>query len=212
MTVHRTTHPPPDARTDDAPGAACTGWTNADCAGTPYCPPRCPRFYDRAGTPLLVRPLRAEEVDRVVDMYVAIESTALGLPPGTRAGVETWLGRLRERGWNLVAWDGDRAVGHLGVSPTAGDAPEFVVFVRDDYQGRGVGTELVEAAVAYAAAGDYEALSLTVDPANRTAVSVYANVGFAAEGGGVGYEMRLPLDGPVAEAVRRPPAERSADE
>lgn len=189
-------------------GDRCPVWDNAECEGTPHCPPRCPRYFDRTDAPLLVRPLREADVESLVEMYEAVESTTLGLPPATRDRTEQWLSNLREEGWNLVALDGDRVVGHVGVAPADATAPALVVFVRDDYHGRGIGTELVKQAVAYAADRDHEALELTVESGNRRAVSVYTNVGFDVVERAADLEMRLGLDDPVAEAVGLPPAER----
>lgn len=191
---------------------ACDGWNNADCVGTEHCPPRCPRFFDGAGVPLVIRPFEPGDMTALVEMYAAIddESRTMGLPPTDRAGIEAWLSRLTESGWNLIAFDGDRAVGHVGVAPAGARAPEFVIFVHQAYQGRGLGTELVKQTVAYAADDGYETLTLSVSKGNRRAIQVYRNVGFeSAEdplAPGVELEMRLPLSAPIADLVRLPPA------
>lgn len=201
-----------DGSASEFPGSSCTAWDNSACEGTPLCPPRCPRFFDRTGRPIVVRPLRADDRDRLVAMYEAVESATLGVPPERRETRERWLDDLRERGWNLVARDGDRAVGHIGVAPADATAPEFVVFVHDAYHGRGIGTELVEQAVAHAADRDHEALTLLVEAGNRRAISVFTNVGFEVVERTVDPRMRLPLDDPVAEAVQLPPADRPSTE
>lgn len=194
-----------------AEGRACDAWDNSDCVGTEYCPPRCPRFFDGTDEPLLIRPFEPGDVPALVEMYEAIddESRTMGLPPTDRDGIDAWLTRLTESGWNLVAFDGDRAVGHVGVAPAEADDPEFVIFVHQSYQGRGLGTELVKQTVAYAADGGYDALSLSVSKGNRRAIQVYRNVGFESEedplAPGVDLEMRLPLSAPIADLVRLPP-------
>lgn len=241
-----------DGHTADGEGTACTGWDSDDCAGTPHCPPRCPRFVDGAGTPLLILPFDADAVARtgalagdtraageamdeatveavsdgaaedpadvrertlraLLRMYDGFDVTSqtLGLPPNGRAATRRWLERLTDDGWNLLAWDGEAVVGHVGVVPADEDEPELVVFVHPDYQGRGLGTELVRQAVAYAAAGRAEALRLSVAEHNRGAIHVYRNVDFAvADRLPEALEMRLALDAPVATAVRRPPKAR----
>lgn len=195
-------------------GQACDRWDNSGCVGTELCPPRCPRFFDGAGDPLLIRPVEDGDVPALVAMYEALddESRTMGLPPAGREAIEAWLTRLTESGWNLVAFDADRAVGHVGVAPAGADDPEFVIFVHQDHQGRGLGTELVKQTVAYAADGGYDALSLSVSTGNRRAINVYRNVGFEPEaelpGGGLDVEMRLPLSAPIADLVRLPPAAR----
>lgn len=198
-----------------APGEACSRWDNSGCVGTPYCPPRCPRYVDQEGTAYVIRPYEPADRDPLVDMYDTIESVSrtMGLPPSSRPAIEDWLDGLVDRGWNLIAREGDRMVGHVGVAPATADDPQFVIFVHDDRQNRGLGTELVNHTVAYAADRDYDALTLSVSTGNRRAIHVYRNVGFEPAGDGtvgdaVDLEMRLPLTHPVAERVRLPPAER----
>ncbi|WP_121823117.1 GNAT family N-acetyltransferase [Halostella salina] len=192
-------------------GGACSAWDNTECQGTPYCPPRCPRFTDGEGVPLVVRPFRDSDRDAAVAMYDDIDSYSrtMGLPPATMPQIESWLDRLRENGWNLVALDGDRVVGHVAVVPADRPDPKFVVFIHQEYQDRGIGTELMKQVVAYADDRDHEALTLEVSKGNRRAVTVYENVGFeVVERMHSDLEMELSLEQPVAERVQRPPAER----
>lgn len=196
-------------------GTACDGWDNTGCTGTPYCPPRCPRYVGPEGTPYVVGPFESAALDPLVEMYEGIDadSRTLGLPPASRSAIEDWLETLTDRGWNLVARHHDRVVGHVGVVPTDAAEPKFVVFVHQDHQNRGLGTELVEQTVAYAADRDYDALALSVSRGNHRAVRVYRNVGFDLPGdqltsGDRDLDMRLSLSTPVADRVRLPPAER----
>ncbi len=189
----------------------CTPWDPTDCAGTVGCPPRCPRFVDRRGVALLVEPLSERHLAGLVSMYEGYSDRhrSMGLPPRSRPAIESWLAELREHGSNFLARDGDRIVGHAAYTPTTDEEPEFVVFVDPDYHDRGIGTELCRQLVAHAAEGGYEALTLDVDAANRRAIRVYDRVGFElVDRRSADVRMRLPFDGPVADAVRRPPAER----
>lgn len=195
--------------------AACDGWDNSSCVGTSYCPPRCPRYVDRTGTAYVIRPFQAGDFAALVAMYESLDPSlrTMGLPPAGRGTLEWWLTGLTEDGWNLVAVRDDEVVGHIGVAPADADEPEFVIFVHQDRQGRGIGTELVKQAVAYAADSGHDALTLSVSTGNRRAVRVYENVGFersetAPHPTTVEVEMGLPMDSAVAERVRRPPAER----
>lgn len=87
-----------------------------------------------------------------------------------------------------------------------------MVFVHPDERGRGVGTELLEQLVAYAADGGCETLLLTVDSGNERAVHVYDNLGFdVAERLREELTMKLVLDGPLIERVQAPPAERASE-
>ncbi|WP_232702321.1 GNAT family N-acetyltransferase [Halobacterium wangiae] len=191
--------------------AACSAWDNSGCTGTPYCQPRCPRFFDGEGDPLLVTPFEDDDFEALVSMYegLAPENRTSSLPPKTREETVEWLETLTDRGWNLVARDGARVVGHVGVTPVADGELEFVVFVADDHQGRGIGTELVEQLIAYAAARGHDALRLSVERSNERAISVYENVCFeVAEERMATIVMELSLAEPIADDVQRPPADR----
>lgn len=196
---------------DDATGA-CGRWEPSDCRGTPYCPPRCPRFVDKEGVPLVVRRVERADLDDVVAMYRALDDyqRALGLPPAAEKLPE-WVRSLHDRGWGLLAVrDGGSVVGHVAVVPGDAAVPEFVVFVHQNHQGRGVGTELVRQTVAHAADAGYEGLALDVSKGNRGAIHVYRRVGFrTVEETATALRMELSLSGAETTRVGLPPAERA---
>lgn len=190
---------------------ACDGWDSSQCVGTPYCPPRCPRFTDRDSSTVLVRPHQPDDLEELVEMYLDFDPAdrTMGLPPATETQLRGWLDRFVDDGWSLVAEVDSTVVGHAGVTPGDAVAPHLVVFVADEAQGRGIGSELIRQLVAYAAERGHETLVLTVEAGNDAAITVYDNVGFdVVERLGGELEMHLSLDAPIAEAVRRPPAER----
>lgn len=212
MTSDSATDPPPDEDPNEGTSRGNTcAWDNADCAGTPLCPPRCPRFFDRTETPLLIRPPRDDEWAQLRTMYEDIETSTMALPPATPEKRRAWLSHLRETGWNLIALDDDQVVGHISVAPADDPVPEFVVFVHPEYHNRGIGTELVKQAIAHAADKDHEALALAVEPANQRAISVYTNVGFDIVDRGLGIRMQLELADPIAHQVQLPPGDRPDD-
>lgn len=151
------------------------------------------------------------DFDAIVKMYEDLDpsSRSMGLPPRTQDGLERWLTELTEEGWNLVAIDGDRVVGHVGVAPATTADPQFVIFVHDDYQNRGIGAELIKHVVAYAADQGHTALRLDVAKENCRAIAVYRNVEFEiTKEKATKLSMCLSLNDPIAEYVQRPPAER----
>jgi RimJ/RimL family protein N-acetyltransferase len=191
------------------PANACGFWDNDGCEGTVDCPPRCPRFVDREGTQYLVTPVGDDDLDAAVTMYedFAPEHRSMDVPPTETGEIRSWLERLHERGRHFLAWDGDRVVGHSGYSPSHRPEPEFLVFVHQDYHGRGLGTELTRHAIAYAAEDGHDALVLHVDGDNAAAVRVYEKLGFRTVARhALELEMRLPFTAPIAEEVRLPPA------
>ena len=192
-------------------GPTCPAWDHSKCEGTALCPPRCPRFVDKCGEPLVARPFRSEDLDGLVRMYRDYDPDlrSMGLPPARDDEVRSWLERLTERGKNFVALDGDDVIGHTAFAPTDADEPEFVVFVSSGYVDRGIGTELTRQTIAYAAEMERDALTLSVDKNNARAVVVYRHHGFEVTGAEPAHvEMRLSLADPIADEVRLPPAER----
>lgn len=191
---------------------SCDGiWSNAHCEGTPYCPPRCPRFTDKEDTPLLVLPYEPSDRDGLLDMYDDFPTydRAQGLPPQSRDRTAQWIDSLVDRGLNLLARCDGSVVGHIGVVPMSSPTPELVVFVHPDWQGRGIGTELIKQAIAHVSAEGREALTLEVMSDNRNALAVYQNIGFdVVERTFNELEMQLSLDLPIASEVRLPPARR----
>ena len=192
---------------------AAAAWDHTNCTGTAGCPPRCPRFVDRAGAPLLVRPFQDTDRDALLEFYDGYPSAhrSMSLPPLGRQLIESWLDRLLERGRHLVAHRDDELVGHVAYSPRSEPVVELVVFVDPAYHDRGIGTELCRHAVAHAAADDHEALQLYVDRANERAIHVYESLGFQAveDTGDDLLEMRLDLDDGVVSEYQAFPADRN---
>lgn len=192
-------------------GATCAGWDNSECGGTPYCPPRCPRFEGKDGTPYVARPFRKEDRSALVEMYTELDrfSRASGLPPATVPQIESWLNRLLMNGWNLVVVNESHVVGHVSAVPAESETPEFEIFVHQDHQNNSVGTELVNQLIAYADSRDHEGLTLEVAVGNECAITVYKNAGFEiAEKKLSEIEMELNINRSLADRLQRPPGER----
>lgn len=190
---------------------ACDNWDNAECEGAVGCPPRCPRFFDDRGAPLLIREFCDDDGDDLVEMYASlgVESRTMGIPPADGDALRRWLTGIVSDGWSLLATRDGRVVGHAAVTPEGDSEPDFVVFVRRGFQGRGIGTELIKQVLAYAEDRDHERLLLDVSPENERAITVYQNVGFeTVERTGMSRTMELPLAAPVVEECQRPPADR----
>ena len=164
----------------DQSDRVCRYWEADECEGTVHCPPRCPRFVDREGTPWVIHPATDEDREALVAMYddFAPDQAAQGLPPRRRSRITGWLDDVLAAGCNFVVSGEAGIVGHALYTPTDDEVPEFAVFVHQDYQGRGIGTEVSKHVVATAAVADREALTLIVDPDNRTARHLYEKLGF----------------------------------
>ena len=104
---------------------------------------------------------------------------------------EVWRKRLAEPEdgkFSLVAMVGDEIAGHLGLGtnpsrPRRKHAGGIGMAVRDDFQGQGVGTALLQAAVDQADNWlNLQRLELTVFTDNEPALRLYKKCGFEIEG------------------------------
>jgi ribosomal protein S18 acetylase RimI-like enzyme len=139
-------------------------------------------FDDKEGRLVEIRPYEDEDFDAVVEMYADFDPAdrAQGIPPATESRVRDWLENLLD-GLNVVAWDGDRAVGHATLVPDE-DASELAIFVHQDYQRAGIGSEPIRALLGYGQADGVEKVWLTVERWNHAAVNLYESVGFETTG------------------------------
>jgi len=196
---------------DQVSGTACGGWKNTDCEGTPYCPPRCPRFEDDEGRPLLVRPFRGGDREDLLALYESVDEhdPEVNLPESAVARTGTWIDRTTSEGWNLVARDGDRIVGHAAVIPADSADPEMLVFVRRADRDRGIGSELTKQVIAHADDANHRSLRADPPELNDRAVAICRANGFEVVEDRPS-ELRLALDlrQPIVEHVREPPAVR----
>lgn len=193
-------------------GERATAWNHSDCRGAEGCPPRCPRFIDKQGTPLLIRTGAEGEFETLVGFYDDYPSRhrSMSLPPLTRPQVERWVEKVIENGRSILAFHDGRLVGHVAFLPADQQEPELIVFIDSPYQDSGLGTELCRQAMAYAADDGHPALRLHVDADNEIALAVYNSLGFVEiDREGKRIEMRVALDSDLVSKVQAPPADRS---
>jgi len=142
-------------------------------------PPR--QVTDAESREIEVRRADADDTEALVEMYLAFDPAdrAQGIPPVGEAGIREWLGGvLSEQCFNVVAWYGDRAVGHATLVPDITGDYELAIFVLDDYQGARVGTELVRSLLGWAQSEGIASVWLTVERWNDPAIRLYETVGF----------------------------------
>ena len=155
-------------------------------AGT--APPRgeCSIHPAGSSSKIRVRPATPEDVDELLDGYEAVAAERIhiaGEPPIDRDRRRAaWLETLDPStpGTSFVAEADGRLVGHLGATGTG--RVELGMWVLPDWRGRGAGTKLVEAAVAWAREGGAYKISLEVWPHNAAAIALYEKFGFEREG------------------------------
>ena len=111
----------------------------------------------------------------------------LGLPFSPKVPWRERLAQQREGEYSLVACVGSEVVGYLSVSlypePRRRHSGRFGMAVRDDWQGKGVGTKLLEAALELADNWlGLTRLDLRVFVDNGSAIALYRKFGFEVEG------------------------------
>ena len=113
--------------------------------------------------------------------------------------IDQWRKRLAEPPegyYSLLACVEQEAVGQLGLNtfptrPRRRHIGEIGMAVRDDWQGRGVGTALMQAAVDFADKWlNLTRLELDVYVDNEPAVKLYKKFGFEIEGTRIAYGFR----------------------
>lgn len=87
---------------------------------------------------------------------------------------------------DLLAFDGDRLVGHVTVlredHPVTRHVASLSIAVAADARRRGIGRRLMEEAVAWSRRMGIEKLVLSVYPHNEAAIELYRAFGFVEEG------------------------------
>jgi len=136
---------------------------------------------DKTGSPFEVRSFKPEEKPFLEEMYDVFtpKATFQGIPPEDRGVRLRWIEGLIRGGENLLAWQGEKVVGHVVILPdfVQYDA-EYLIFVSQHHRGRGVGKELTHTAIRNARDLGLKTVWLTVDSYNFRAIKLYKNAGF----------------------------------
>jgi len=135
-----------------------------------------------------VRPATATDLERLMALRtdVAREGRWIGAElPLDEEGDRAMLQRGIDAGADnvlFVAESGGAVVGNLGMHVARYGVAEFGMLVADDWRGRGVGSALVEAAIAWAREAGAHKLALQHWPDNHAAHRLYEKYGFEQEG------------------------------
>ena len=137
---------------------------------------------------LTVRRCEPEDFEAVYRAYSSPKAMAgtIGVPYSSAQEVREELARETDGSFPLVACAGE-VVGQLTLSvymnPRTRHSGHFGIAVRDDWQGRGVGTALMEAGLDLADNWlNLSRLDLRVYVDNATAIALYEKFGFEIEG------------------------------
>ncbi|MXV61311.1 GNAT family N-acetyltransferase [Natronorubrum sp. JWXQ-INN-674] len=153
-------------------------------------------FEDRDGRTIEVRASDDFEdtLEDVVEMYVQFDPTdrAQGIPPTGDERIRNWLETIADESVNVVARHGEDVVAHAMLVPDTSDPStiednaeiewELAIFVLQDYQRAGIGTQLMEYLLGHAIGIGIERVWLTVERWNNPAIALYERVGFESTG------------------------------
>ena len=111
----------------------------------------------------------------------------LQLPHASAEEWRTRLASIPEGRYNLVAVIDDHVIGMISIGmsnrPRRRHAGNIAIGIRDDWQGKGVGTALMEAGIDLADNWlDIMRLELEVHADNEAAIRLYTRFGFEVEG------------------------------
>lgn len=129
----------------------------------------------------VVRP--ALDADRLAlaALFAAVAEERDGIASEPPVDVEARAARLNLDG-SFVAEAAGALVGSLHLEASGHGFGELGMAVALPWRGRGVGTALMEAAVAWAREQGLHKLSLSVFPHNTAAIALYRKFGFSEEG------------------------------
>jgi ribosomal protein S18 acetylase RimI-like enzyme len=151
----------------------------------PHIVQRLRHLKDKGGVPFVIRFYRNNDYPSLAAMYHGFEPKewSQGLPAQSDHKREEWLRYMVREGINLLAVMEDKVVGHAALfEMERGKTSEYLVFVHQNYQDRGIGTALTQAMSELAQEIGYSKIWLTVGAINLKAIHVYEKVGFCVLG------------------------------
>lgn len=150
-----------------------------------------PEFVDERDREIRFRPYEPTDHDALVGMYESFDSSqrAQGIPPVRTDGIESWLDSVLD-GPSVLAWHGDRVVGHVMFVPDGDGGHELAIFVHQAYQGTGIGSQLIEAGLEHAAESGATYVWLLVTWGNTRARGLYEKTGFTVNDP-IGSDLRM---------------------
>lgn len=144
-----------------------------------------------------IRHSGASDIEQIRQLYAEPSNYAntLQLPFPSADGWTKRFGQLPEGAYSLVACDGERVVGQLGLSveqaPRRRHAANIGLGVRSDARRMGVGSALLSAAIDLAEQWlAIRRIELTVYTDNEAAIGLYQKFGFIIEGSFGQYAFR----------------------
>ncbi len=141
---------------------------------------------DKLGRTVLLRPYDKGDFNGLSEMYAEFEpkGKAMGLPPAQEENRHQWMMGIVEEWFNIVAVLENRIVGHAALDrPISGNTREFLIFIHQDYQNKGIGQALTFSILDAAKLMDCQKVWVVVENLNRIAIAVFKKAGFCFASG-----------------------------
>lgn len=135
---------------------------------------------DREGRAIQVVLAGERGLMRLLAFYDAFQPKGAfeGLPPAAEGERRKWVIGLMG-GWrNFLLLDGEQVVGHVGVTLGESDLEEVIIFLHEDYRGKGIGSRALRHVGALLAREGCRRLWLTVESTNTAAIRCFQKAGF----------------------------------
>jgi RimJ/RimL family protein N-acetyltransferase len=141
-------------------------------------------FTDRTGARATVRSFRQQDFKALLEMYYQFEPKRIAqrLPPRTEEQIQRWLTSLTRDGTNFVALVGRHIVGHTVICNLLDGRAELAIFVHQNFQNRGIGSQLIQLAKRAAIAAGYQKIWISVESSNLQAIRFFLKSGFQFTG------------------------------
>jgi ribosomal protein S18 acetylase RimI-like enzyme len=142
-------------------------------------------FTDGEDREIRLRESGRDDVDALVEMYEGFDPAdrAQGIPPIDSEAIRDWLDVIvTGDSVSVVAAHDDRLVGHAILVPDRQDGYELAIFILDEYQGAGIGTELLAHLLGAGQDAGVDRVWLTVERWNDAAIALYRKIGFETAG------------------------------
>ena len=139
------------------------------------------------GREVAIRPLTTEDNEKMYKMFASMSEEALrwGMPPYTRERIERWMGNIE----NLIVLGAEhekRLIGyaqiHKGSNPRRIGTAGLAIYLHQDYQGVGLGTEMVGLLLEAAEEQGVHKVNLDTVADNEAAIHLFEKMGFEVEG------------------------------
>jgi ribosomal protein S18 acetylase RimI-like enzyme len=130
-----------------------------------------------------VRGARPEDARAMAELFAAVAEERNGIATEPPVDLDDRSAKFaRSAAASMVAEADGRIVGTINVEAGRFGAGDLGMLVDAAWRGRGVGSALMDAAIAWSRERGLHKLSLEVFPANTTAIALYRKYGFAEEG------------------------------